>query len=291
MSLLALARSFRCGVKHFYLRMTAGLAHRFLVAPLVPRARICRATSKPSSRISFCQGSLAGPELRGVRSRAKSLEVRVNDILLAACFRTVEQWNRVHGRPSRRISIMVPVDVGGSGPSPAPANEVSFISVPTTREERSDPEELVRRVGRRTSRMLENGTAFTMVYAAYFCTRVPPRISRAMARLVMATRVCLDTIVLTNLGRIWPDEAAAMDGVRLGGARIASVVVIPPVASPMGISLSAGTYHDRLHVTLAYKTSQLSRAQAQAFLGSYLEQLRILPNARGGSAGARGGIW
>jgi hypothetical protein len=168
----------------------------------------------------------------------------------------------------------VPVDVAGSGPSPVPANEVSFISVPTTREERSDPEELVRRVGRRTSRMLGNGTAFTMVYAAYLCTRVPPRISRAMAWLVMATRVCLDTIVLTNLGRIWPDEAAAVDGVRLGGARIASVVVIPPVASPMGISLSAGTYNGRLHVTLAYKTSQFSRAQAQAFLGSYLEQLR-----------------
>ncbi len=58
--LLALARSFRCGVKHFYLRMTAGLAHRFLVAPLVPRARICRATSKPSPGYPSARGPWPG---------------------------------------------------------------------------------------------------------------------------------------------------------------------------------------------------------------------------------------
>ncbi len=272
--LLALARSFRRSVKHFYLRMAAGLAHRFLVAPLLPRARICRATSRASPRISFCQASLAAPDLAGVRSRAGTLGVRVNDVLLAACFRTVEHWNRVHGRPSRRISIMVPVDVSAAGLAAAPANQASFISVPTSREERSDPDELARRVGHRTSRMLENGMAFTMVYAAWLCTRVPPRVSRSMAWLVMATRVCLDTILLTNLGRIWPEEAASMEGVPLGTARIDSVVALPPVASPMGLSLCAGTYRDRLHFTLTYKTSQFSEAQARAFLGSFLENLR-----------------
>ncbi len=272
--LLALARSCRRRVKHFYVRMTAGLAHRFLVAPLLPRARICRATSKPSPDISFHQGQLPASDLRGVRSRARSFGVTLNDVLLAACFRTVERWNGEHGKPSRKISIMVPVDVGGADPSPVTANRVSFISVPTTRRERSDPDELVRRVGRKTSRMLENGMAFTMVYAAWFCTRVPPRASRAMAWLVMATRVCLDTVLVTNVGRVWPCEGAARGGVRLGGARVSSVAVIPPVASPMGLSLATAIWDGRLQVTLAYKTAQFSEGQARAFLGSFLEQVR-----------------
>lgn len=58
-------------------------------------------------------------------------------------------------------------------PSPVTANRVSFISGPTTRSERSDPDELVRTVGRKTSRLLENGMAWP----------------------VMATRVCLATAI------------------------------------------------------------------------------------------------
>lgn len=65
-----------------------------------------------------------------------------------------------------------------------------------------------------------------------------------------------------------------MEGIKIGSARVASVVVIPPVVSPMGISLSAGTYHDCLKVALAYKTSHLSEAQARMFLGLYLRKIR-----------------
>jgi NRPS condensation-like uncharacterized protein len=272
--LVALAQASGRGVKHFHLKMAASLAHRFLIAPFSPNARIYRTTSKPSAEICFCQGSLNPRELRQIRSKSKSVGVKVNDILLAACFRTIDQWNRGYGKPSRKISIMVPVDVSGARSSPVLTNEVSFISVPTTPKERCDPEELVRRVGRRTSHMLRNGVAFYMVYAAYFCTRLPPMIPKTVARFVMATQVYLDTILLTNLGLIWPKEATSMEGVSVGSARIAGVVVIPPVVSPMGISLSAGTYHDCLHVALAYKTSHFSQAQARRFLGLYLQKLR-----------------
>jgi NRPS condensation-like uncharacterized protein len=272
--MVALARACRLGVKHFYLKITASLAHRFLVAPFSPNARIYRTTSKPSAEICFCQGYLNPGELRQIRSKSTSVGVKVNDILLAACFRTIEEWNRGYGRLSRKISIMVPVDVSRTVSSPVLANKVSFISVPTTRKERSDPEELIRRVGQRTSGMLRNGMAFSMVYAACFCTHLPPGITKTVARLVMATRIYLDTVVLTNLGLIWPKEAASMEGGKIGSAEIVSVVVIPPVVSPMGISLSAGTYHDCLHVALAYKTSHFSEAQAKTFLGLYLRELR-----------------
>lgn len=187
--LVARARACRPGVKHFYLKMTASLAYRFLVAPFSPNARIYRTASKPSAEICFCQGSLNPGELRQIRSKSSSVAVKVNDILLAACFRTIEEWNRGYGRLSRKISIMVPVDVGRAVSSPVLANEVSFISVPTTRKERSDPEELIRRVGQKTSGMGRSGMAFSMVYAACFCTHLPPGITKTVARLVTATRI------------------------------------------------------------------------------------------------------
>ena len=122
--------------------------------------------------------------------------------------------------------------------------------------------------------MLRNGTAFSMVYAACFCTRLPQPITKTIARLMMTTRIYLDTVLLTNLGQIWPEEAASVGGVKIGSARIAGAVVIPPVASAMGISLSADTYRARLQVALAYKTSHFTEAQAKRFLGLYLRELR-----------------
>jgi len=271
--LIALAQACRLKVKHFYLRMIASLAHRFLLAPLSPNARICRTSSRRSAEIDFCQGSLNPHEVGQIKSRSKSVGATVNDILLAACFRTVEQWNNVHRKSSRKMSIMVPVSIGNPMSSPVITNQVSFISVSTTRKERSDPEELIRKLRQRTAHMLKNGTAFSIVYAVYFCC-LSPLVAKAVARFLLATQVYLDSILLTNLGLIWPAGTTQREGDNLGTAKITSVVGLAPVVSPMGISLCPGTYHDHLHVGLTYKTRQFSKAEAMTFLNLYLHELR-----------------
>jgi len=272
--LVALAQASRPGISHFRLRMMAGLCYRFVVAPFSPNGRTCRATSSPSPAIYFCQGTLNPYELRQIRSRAKAAGAKVNDVLLAAGFRTIEQWNAVHGKPSRKISIMVPVDVGRATSSPTEGNRVSFITVSTARRERADLEDLLRRVHQRTSHMLRNGMAFSIVYAVYFCCRFPPQVSKAVARFLLATRIYLDSILVTNVGVIWPEGSAPVEAGRMGNARITSVVVMPPVVSPMGVSLSAGTYNGYLHVALAYKTSHFSHTEARLLLNLFLHEMR-----------------
>jgi NRPS condensation-like uncharacterized protein len=272
--LVALARACRLKVKSFYLRIIASLIHRFLIAPFSPNARISRTSSRRSPEIYFCQGSLNPHEARQIRSRSKSVGATLNDALLAACFRTVQEWNDAHQKPSRKISIMVPVDIGSASPSPVTANQVSFISVSTTRQERSDPEELLRKVMQRTSHMLKSGIAFSIVYAVHLCTPLSPRIQKSVAQFLIATRIYLDSIVLTNLGLIWPKVIAMVEGGNVGNASITSVVVLPPVVSPMGISLCTGTYRDHLYVALAYKTAGFSKAEARTFLNLYLHELR-----------------
>jgi hypothetical protein len=121
--------------------------------------------------------------------------------------------------------------------------------------------------------MLKNGPAFSSVYAVYFCC-LSPLVAKAVARFLLATQIYLDSILLTNLGLIWPAGTTQREGDNLGNARITSVVGLPPVISPMGISLWVGTYHDHLHIALEYKTRQFSKAEARTFLNLYLHELR-----------------
>ncbi len=267
--IIGLARASRPRIKHFYLNMVTSLLQRFLVAPISPNARICHAGSASSARINFCHGSLNPCELKRIKAKSRSAGATVNDILLAACFRTVAQWNSTCGKPGRKISIMVPVDISNSMCTPVSANLVSFLSVSTTHKERADPEKLLREVGRRTSNMLRNGNVYSVVYAAYLCTRFPPPVQKAIVKFLMTTRVYLDTVLLTNLGLIW-----RMGNAWMGDARITGVAAIPPVVSPMGISLSAGMYNGRLYIVLASKASYFSQEQARMFLNLYLHEIR-----------------
>jgi NRPS condensation-like uncharacterized protein len=280
--LVVLAQACRQKVRLFYIRIVASLVHRFFLAPFSPNARICRRSPRSSPQIHFCQGSLNPHEVKQIRARSKSVGATLNDLLLAACFKTVQEWNDVHRKPTRKISVMVPVDIGNASFSPLSANQVSFISVSTTRKERTDADELLRTVRQETSRMLRNGVAFSIVYALHFCTRLPPRIPKSIAWFLMATRIYLDSILLTNLGLIWPRGGTAAAGNNLGNARITSVVVIPPVVSPMGMSLCAGTFDGHLHLSLTYKSQQFSEAEARTFLSLYLHELRGYERTREG---------
>ena len=272
--LVALARASRPGMSHFYLRMMTSLCHRFAIAPFSPNARISRRCSRSSPATCFCRGTLNPHELRQIRSTAKTAGATLNDALLAAGFRTIDRWNSVHGKHSGKISIMVPVDVGRATSTATRGNRVSFISVSTVRRERTDLQELLGRVHQKTSNMLRNGTAFSIVYAVYLCCRFSPQVAKAVARFLLATRVYLDSILVTNLGAIQPGGSASMEARKMGDATITSVVVLPPVVSPMGMSVSAATYNDHLHVALAYKTLHFSHTEARLFLNLLLHELR-----------------
>ncbi|MDM7999058.1 MAG: hypothetical protein QUS33_03410 [Dehalococcoidia bacterium] len=272
--LVALARSRRPKVTHFYLRILGSLIHRFLLAPFSPNTKLYRRSHKRSPEVGLCLGSLTPHELSQIRSRSKASGATINDALLAACFRAVQQWNDVHRKPTRKISIMVPVDIGGSNPSPLAGNQVSFISVSTMPKDRTDPDRLLRRLAEKTSHMLEKGIAFSIVYAARFCTLLSSRTTKCVADFLMVTRIYLDSILLTNLGVIWPKGIVVVEGGKLGDSRIASVVGIPPVVSPMGMSLCACTFEDHLYITLTYKSEQFSEAEAKSFLNLYLHELR-----------------
>jgi NRPS condensation-like uncharacterized protein len=276
--LLESAHSQRSTVEHYYMRMISSLFHRFSIALLSPPTRISHDKRGQWQEIRFCFETINPPELQQIESKSKSVGVTVNDILLAACFRTMEKWNRLHGKVSRKISIMVPVNIAPETFRQIVSNQVSFVSLSTKPKDRADLAKLLSRVSRDIAYMRKNGIAFSMIYFFYFCSRFPLPIMKAIAKFFMITRIYVDTILLTNLGVIWPKKSDAEGGeTKIGDAEIITVNCVVPVVTPMGMGIYVGTYNKKLNVCLAYRTSSFSKEKAQRFLDLYVEEIKNYP--------------
>jgi len=274
--LLRAGQSQRCRVKHFRRKMFSALFYRFFVAPLHPPSRVLHGQSGKGDDTYICYATLKPSELHQIESKSKSAGASVNDILLAACFRTVEKWNRSWGKTSKKITVMVPVNLRPTGFRDVISNQVSFVSVSIGPRDRADPARLLRAVNAKMREAIKHGTAFAMVYFLHSCSRLPLPVMKVVARFFILTRVYIDTVLLTNLGVVWPSGAEGGEA-QMGGLRIVNFVGAVPVVDPMGMSIYAGVYNRSLTVCLAYKTAYFSKEQARVFLDLYLEQARDYP--------------
>jgi NRPS condensation-like uncharacterized protein len=85
----------------------------------------------------------------------------------------------------------------------------------------------------------------------------------AVGMLFIATRVYIDTTLLTNVGRI-----------RLGDARITDIFGVTPVISPWGMSVVTAVFNGKLHLGLTYRSTHFSDEPARRFLDLYADEIR-----------------
>jgi hypothetical protein len=134
---------------------------------------------------------------------------------------------------------------------------------------------LLKKVRADTTNAIKNGIAFSLIYFFYFCSRFPLFVVREMARFLMITRTYVDTIIITNLGFIWPksgSEEAAVTSI--GNAKILNVTGSAPVVTPMGLSIAAGIYNRNLSLSLTYRPALFSEEKARMFLDLYVEEIK-----------------
>jgi NRPS condensation-like uncharacterized protein len=273
--LLQFAHSQGSKVKRYYWSVISDLVRRFILGAFLPPTRVFHDRSGQSRELRFCYAVMSQGELEQTQSKANRAGVTLNDLLLAACYGAVEQWNSRHGQASRRIRIMAPVNISPKGFRNVVSNQASWLSLPTLPEDRVDARRLLRKVRGDTISATMNRTAFSLVYFFYFCSRFPVFVMRAMCRFLITTRTYVDTILVTNVGYIWPrpgSEEAALTS--MGDARILNVTGSAPVVSPMGLSIAAGTYKKQLNLSLTYRPALFSHDKAQAFLALYLEAIK-----------------
>jgi len=273
--LLEFAHSQRSRVKNYYRKMISSLFYRFVIAALPPPTRVFHDKSGQSRELHFCFKIISPGEFRQIKSKARSAGVELNHIFLAACYRVVEKWNSMHGKASKKIRIMAPVNISPKGFRYVVSNQASWFSLPTTPEDRADPAKLLRKVRADTINATSNRIAFSLVYFFYFCSRFPLWVMRGISRFLIITRIYVDTILVTNVGFIWPKLGSEEPAVRnIGNAKILNVTGSAPVVTPMGLSIAAGIYNKHLNFSLTYRPALFSEEKAKMFLDLYIEEIK-----------------
>jgi len=273
--LLEFAHSQRSKVKHYYRKMVSSLFYRFVIAALPPPTRVFHDRTGRSRELRFYFKIVSPSELEQIQFKARSAGVTVNDILLAACYRVVEEWNRIHGKASKRIRIMAPVDISPREFRSMVFNQASWISLSTTPGDRADPVKLLSRVKADTTDAARNRMAFSLIYFFYFCSRFPLWVMRGISRFLIITRIYVDTILVTNVGFIWPKSGSGEPAVsNIGNARIINVTGSAPVVTPMGLSIMVVTYNRNLNLCLSYRPALFSEEKAKMFLDLYVEEIK-----------------
>jgi len=282
--LLEFAHSQRSKVEHYYRKMIFSLFHRFVISVFPFPTRVFHDKSGQSRKLHFYSKTIGRGEFEQIQSKTMSAGVGLNDIFLAACYRTVEKWNNMHGKASKKIRIMAPANISPKGFRYVVSNQASWFSLPTMPKHRKDPAKLLQKVRTDTINATRNRIAFSLVYFFYFCSRFPLFVMRWMGRFLMITRTYVDTILITNIGFIWPRPGSEEPAVSsLGNAKILNVNGSAPVVTPMGLSIAAGIYNRNLNFSLTYRHALFSEEKARMFLDLYVEELRNYQVASGGS--------
>jgi NRPS condensation-like uncharacterized protein len=272
-ALVELARSERSESKRFYWHMLYYMFHFILSNAVLHPSRIFHDKSGKSPEIHFYSKRINPIEFQQIRAKSRALGGTVNDILLAACFKTIEKWNSLHGKKSRKISIMVPVDIAQEARR-ITTNRISFLSVSTFPEDRAETIGLLRRVNTQTASALRHcrGCTYSYVYFTYVLSHFPLSFMKAFAKYIKFP-ILADTVLYSNLGvlSLYDDEMAAAGQ---GSFRIVDFTGLGPVISVMGMFLCANTFNGSLGIDLCYHTSCFSKEKAQEFLNLYLDEIK-----------------
>ncbi len=162
--LLGFARSQRAIRKGFYRKVFTNLFHRLFMSSLNPPSRVFHDKSEQRSVTAHLLGSIDLAELDRIMSRAKAAGFDINDVLLAAYFRVIQEWNNLHHKAAGKVSIMVPVNIGPESFGDVISNQLSYVSVSASPQERSDPLVLIRKVRKSLRSMVASGVPFSIIY-------------------------------------------------------------------------------------------------------------------------------
>lgn len=272
--LLEFANSQRSKVEHYYRKMVSSLFHRFVIAAFSFPTRVFHDKSGRSKELGFHFQIIRPEQFRQLQSKASQAGVELNHIFLAAYYRTVEKWNRMHGKASKNIRIMAPVNISPKGFRYVVSNQASWFSLPTAPKDRVDPVKLLEKVRRDTINATRNRIAFSLVYYFYFCSRFPLWVMKGMCHFLMITRTYVDSVLFTNVGFIWPKLGSEEPAVSwIGNAKILNVTGSAPTVTPMGFSIAAGIYNRNLNLSLSYRRALFSDEKARRFLDMYVEEI------------------
>lgn len=198
--------------------------------------------------------------------------VSVNDVLLAALHRTIEEWNESHGKSARKITTMVPVN---TRPEEWFYEVVGmyalFGSVETRSRDRRDPVTTVESIAEQTTELTERDRA-----AAYYeaLKLIPPGtpvgLKQHLPHLLRGVGSGLiDTAVLSNLGRVSDPPSLSEDGED-------TLWFSPPCMSALPVGIGVATTDGTIRLAFRYTAKQFDADAASRFADYYVGTIRSI---------------
>ena len=199
----------------------------------------------------------------------KDLPGTVNDVLLAALHMTIAGWNEEHQAGSRRIAVMVPVNMRPSDwQQEVVGNVLLPVRVSTGPSDRSSPMAVLEAVVEQSRKIKEDGTGGALIEVLGRSSSMPVRVkevSSPVLRLLGNRLAC--SALLSNLANL-DDPPSFGDA-----GETTEVWFSAPARMPLGLSVGVVTVSGRLHAVFRYRHPLFGPDAAARFADRFVQAL------------------
>ena len=190
----------------------------------------------------------------------------VNDVLVAALHLAIDAWNAERGVTSRRIGVMVPVNMRPKDwQEEIAANLLLPVRVATDRADRASPEAALAAVAEQSRRIKEAGTGAALIELLGRSPGFPLGMKEATSPVLRALGGRLaDSALLSNLANLDDPPSFGADA-----GETTEVWFSAPARMPLGLSMGIVTAGGRLHAVFRYRHPLFGDQAARRFADLY----------------------
>lgn len=210
-----------------------------------------------------------------LRAAAKRCGVTVNDVLVAALFITICEWNASHQpeSPTPWLRVAVPQNLRDTAERWMPAsNKVTMCFITRGHDSCRNPSALLKGIGVEMAAARYWLRGKSLIRAMRLAQAIP-----VLERCVLEQGRCLATVVLSNLGDYdrWFCSSLPREGrfIRAGNVCLESIVFLAPVRPQTHAAFCVATYGGILRVSLRHDPKVFSGGKAEELLALYASQV------------------
>ncbi len=215
---------------------------------------------------------LSPDQLSLLQSIAREHKAGFNDYLIAALFKTMNQWNRRRGGRSGRFYINIPVSLR-SPEDTTPSNSLGGIVISPDPESMNNNGELLNQVRSQRTFLMEHDAARIDPAITWFFKFMPIKLKEMLFKRhshALYPSFCLSNVGVCDYNPGHGDEEGFQ---YMGPARITgSHVMAPAIPWPQ---IVIHTYNRKMAMCLSVYRSHFPMETAQAFLDRYVEELFV----------------
>ncbi len=232
-------------------------------------------SSESKSLRPFLTRVLDRSQLTTIKNEAARLNVTPNDIYVANLFRTIKDWNYLHGRKIKeecyRIGIPASLRTPTQDNIPA-ANVLGFVFLNQPGKTIQDRDDLIQDVHKRTSQILSSTDSrlFSNFIKVGFSI---PRLMSSLLKLPLR----FSTATLANVGDVKRQLNSRFPMHKrkciAGSVTLEGLFGAAPIRKGTSVGLSLGTYTGRLLMNFNCDPTCFSRADSEQFADLFVSNL------------------